>query len=46
MFFGSRDYCWLHSGRVFKYEEGDKGSKLTKSNSLGKYFRQGKMFAK
>lgn len=38
MFFGSRDYSWIHSGRVFRYEEGDKGGTLKKTNSLGKYF--------
>lgn len=41
MFFGSRDYAWLHSGRVFRYEEGDKGGKLSKRNSLGNYFTKG-----
>jgi len=38
MFFGSHDYSWIHSGRVFQYEEGDKGSSLKKSTSLGKHF--------
>lgn len=41
MFFGSRDYAWLHSGRVFKYEEGDKGGNLNGNVSLAKYFKKG-----
>lgn len=40
MFFGSRDYAWLHSGRVFKYEEGDKGGNLNGNVSLAKYFKK------
>ena len=43
-FLGSNDYYWMHRGRVFPYQEGDKGSKesigqknLNKSYKLGKY---------
>lgn len=28
-FFGSNDYFWTHQGRVFEYQEGDKGSRET-----------------
>lgn len=41
-FLGSNDYYWMHRGRVFPYQEGDKGSKecigqknLQKSYKLG-----------
>lgn len=33
-FFGSHDYFWIHMGRVFSFQEGDKGSK---ESSLGKH---------
>eukprot|EP00794_Sanderia_malayensis_P005747 gene5747-6450_t len=38
MFFGSHDYCWLHSGRVFPYQEGDKGAKTKSSSGTQKIF--------
>ena len=41
MFFGSRDYCWLHSGRVFGYQEGDKGSKNSEKNHTNRVFQKG-----
>ncbi|XP_060071280.1 histone-lysine N-methyltransferase NSD2-like [Ylistrum balloti] len=33
-FFGSHDYFWIHMGRVFSFQEGDKGSR---ESSLGKH---------
>ncbi|XP_033756392.1 histone-lysine N-methyltransferase NSD2-like [Pecten maximus] len=33
-FFGSHDFFWIHMGRVFSFQEGDKGSK---ESSLGKH---------
>ncbi len=44
MFFGSRDYCWLHSGRVFPYQEGDKGCKSKKTTGTHKIFQKGLCF--
>ena len=43
MFLGSHDYYWIHRGRVFSYQEGDKGSADSGNNkNLAKVFRQGK----
>ena len=44
MFFGSKDYSWVHSGRVFKYQDGDKGGNAAGklSASLANYFKNGK----
>ncbi|XP_014675574.1 PREDICTED: LOW QUALITY PROTEIN: histone-lysine N-methyltransferase NSD2-like [Priapulus caudatus] len=40
-FFGSHDYYWLHKGRVFYFDEGDKGSKdRTSSAHLAKQFHR------
>ena len=41
MFFGSRDYAWLHAGRVFRYEEGDTGGSLPATNRLAGHFQRG-----
>jgi len=42
MFLGSRDYYWIHRGRVFSYQEGDKGSTDSGNNKhLAKIFKQG-----
>lgn len=39
-FFGSHDYYWVHRGRVFHFDEGDKGSKdKTSSANLAKQFK-------
>jgi len=40
MFFGSRDYCWLHAGRVFPYQEGDKGCRGSSKNGTNKIFEK------
>uniref|UniRef100_T2MHJ6 Probable histone-lysine N-methyltransferase NSD2 n=1 Tax=Hydra vulgaris TaxID=6087 RepID=T2MHJ6_HYDVU len=42
MFFGSKDYSWVHSGRVFKYQDGDKGGNSAGklSVSLANYFKK------
>uniref|UniRef100_A0A6Q2X835 Nuclear receptor binding SET domain protein 2 n=1 Tax=Esox lucius TaxID=8010 RepID=A0A6Q2X835_ESOLU len=37
-FFGSKDYFWMHQGRVFPYMEGDRGSKFQKTG-IGKVFK-------
>jgi len=43
-FLGSNDYYWTHQGRVFLYQEGDKGSKESASaNGLGKMYAAGKV---
>lgn len=36
-FFGTLDYCWVNSGRAFRYAEGDSGGKKGKAY-LQKYF--------
>ena len=42
MFLGSHDYYWIHRGRVFSYQEGDKGSTDSGNNKhLAKIFKQG-----
>ena len=42
MFLGSRDYYWIHRGRVFSYQEGDKGSTDSgNSKHLAKIFKKG-----
>ena len=43
MFFGSRDYCWLHAGRVFPYQEGDKGCKGSRTSGTHKIFEKGNL---
>ena len=41
-FLGSRDYYWIHRGRVFSYQEGDKGSTDSGNNkNLAKVFKKG-----
>ena len=41
-FFGSNDYFWTHQGRVFDYQEGDKGSReTTNSKGLAAVFKAG-----
>ena len=41
-FLGSHDYYWIHRGRVFSYQEGDKGSTDSGSNkNLAKVFKRG-----
>ena len=43
MFLGSHDYYWIHRGRVFSYQEGDKGSTDSgNSKHLAKIFKKGK----
>ncbi|KAL0969514.1 hypothetical protein UPYG_G00228270 [Umbra pygmaea] len=37
-FFGSKDYFWMHQGRVFPYMEGDRGSNFQKTG-IGKVFK-------
>ncbi|XP_067132924.1 LOW QUALITY PROTEIN: histone-lysine N-methyltransferase NSD2 [Centruroides vittatus] len=40
-FFGSHDYYWTHKGRVFLFQEGDKGSKEHSVNrNLAKIFQK------
>ncbi|KAJ7383124.1 Histone-lysine N-methyltransferase, H3 lysine-36 and H4 lysine-20 specific [Desmophyllum pertusum] len=47
MFLGSRDYYWIHRGRVFSYQEGDKGSTDSGNNKhLAKIFKQALVEAK
>ena len=42
-FLGSHDYYWIHRGRVFSYQEGDKGSSDSGNNkNLAKVFKKGK----
>ncbi|XP_074643736.1 histone-lysine N-methyltransferase NSD2-like isoform X2 [Tubulanus polymorphus] len=39
-FFGSHDYFWTHKGRVFPFQEGDKGSRESASSKgLAKMFK-------
>ena len=41
-FLGSHDYYWIHRGRVFSYQEGDKGSTDSGTNkNLAKVFKKG-----
>ncbi|XP_059149000.1 histone-lysine N-methyltransferase NSD2-like [Physella acuta] len=40
-FFGSHDYYWIHRGRVFLFQEGDKGSKEGSSRGLFKIYMKG-----
>lgn len=40
-FLGSHDYHWIHRGRVFSYQEGDKGSVGTGGKYLGEIFKRG-----
>ena len=41
-FLGSHDYYWIHRGRVFSYQEGDKGSTDSGTNkNLAKIFKRG-----
>lgn len=41
-FLGSHDYYWIHRGRVFSYQEGDKGSTDSGTNkNLAKIFKKG-----
>ena len=42
-FLGSHDYYWIHKGRVFNYQEGDKGSSDAGSKHLAKLFKRGEM---
>ncbi|KAL9982434.1 hypothetical protein ACROYT_G004474 [Oculina patagonica] len=47
MFLGSHDYYWIHRGRVFSYQEGDKGSTDSGNNKhLAKIFKQALVEAK
>ncbi|XP_015754821.1 PREDICTED: histone-lysine N-methyltransferase NSD2-like isoform X2 [Acropora digitifera] len=40
-FLGSHDYYWIHRGRVFSYQEGDKGSSDSGNNkNLAKVFKK------
>ncbi|XP_068708846.1 histone-lysine N-methyltransferase NSD2-like isoform X2 [Montipora foliosa] len=40
-FLGSHDYYWIHRGRVFSYQEGDKGSADSGNNkNLAKVFKR------
>lgn len=42
-FLGSNDYNWVHRGRVFPYQEGDKGSKESiGAKNLNKMYKLGK----
>ncbi|XP_067928328.1 histone-lysine N-methyltransferase NSD2-like isoform X2 [Watersipora subatra] len=38
-FLGSNDYNWMHRGRVFPYQEGDKGSKESNTKNLNKKYK-------
>ncbi|CAL1533797.1 unnamed protein product [Lymnaea stagnalis] len=40
-FFGSHDYYWIHRGRVFLFQDGDKGSKEGSSRGLFKIYMKG-----
>ncbi|XP_071166810.1 histone-lysine N-methyltransferase NSD2-like isoform X1 [Mytilus edulis] len=41
-FFGSKDYYWIHKGRCFAFQEGDKASKENTANKhLAKIFSKG-----
>lgn len=44
MFLGSRDYYWIHKGRVFSYQDGDKGSSDSGTKTLAKLFKSGEQF--
>lgn len=37
-FYGSHDYYWTHRGRVFLFEEGDRGSLTASSKGLARLF--------
>ncbi|XP_028390809.1 histone-lysine N-methyltransferase NSD2-like isoform X2 [Dendronephthya gigantea] len=39
-FLGSHDYYWIHRGRVFSYQEGDKGSIGGGGKYLGEIFKK------
>lgn len=40
-FFGSHDYFWVHKGRVFLFQDGDKGSRdYTSNRYLAKVFQR------
>ena len=40
-FLGSHDYYWIHRGRVFSYQEGDKGSIGSGGKYLAEIFKKG-----
>ncbi|XP_052226023.1 histone-lysine N-methyltransferase NSD2-like isoform X2 [Dreissena polymorpha] len=41
-FLGSHEYFWLHQGRVFSFQDGDKGATGSSSNKgLAKHFQKG-----
>ncbi|XP_046335260.2 histone-lysine N-methyltransferase NSD2-like isoform X2 [Haliotis rufescens] len=40
-FLGSRDYFWLYQGRVFLFQEGDKGSRDSTTKGIAKIFSKG-----
>ncbi|PIK36275.1 putative histone-lysine N-methyltransferase NSD2 isoform X2 [Apostichopus japonicus] len=39
LFFGSHDYYWMHQGRVFLFQEGDKGSKDKTTKGIAQVFK-------
>ncbi|XP_018025222.1 uncharacterized protein LOC108680821 isoform X2 [Hyalella azteca] len=39
-FFGSNDYYWVHRGRVFHYQDGDRGCKSYQKSSLNRQFEK------
>lgn len=39
LFFGSHDYYWMHQGRVFLFQEGDKGSKDKATKGIAQVFQ-------
>lgn len=41
MFLGSHDYYWIHKGRVFSYQDGDKGTESNNNKYLEKVFKNG-----
>jgi hypothetical protein len=44
MFLGSHDYYWIHKGRVFSYQDGDKGTESGTNKYLAKVFKKGKIY--
>ncbi|XP_041368647.1 histone-lysine N-methyltransferase NSD2-like isoform X2 [Gigantopelta aegis] len=40
-FYGSHDFFWIYQGRVFLFQDGDKGSKDSAAKGLAKIFSRG-----
>ncbi|XP_032240529.1 histone-lysine N-methyltransferase NSD2 isoform X2 [Nematostella vectensis] len=46
MFLGSHDFYWIHKGRVFSYQDGDKGTESGNNKYLAKVFKKALVEAK